>query len=209
MGQDKIVNTYTANGVKIQELRIDDAGDTLQTRNYLGPAVYTNDNLQFVTHGNGRVVPGACRLTLNHSVEFDGQRTFTAGTIRSTATMLDNSDIAYQAGTEITLNAGFNVELGAEFSADVVPCPPGEDWVYQYYLADHLGNNRVLFADMNGNGTVETNEILQENHYYAFGMEMAGDWQSNASGPEHRYRYNGMERSKFLDLYFTNGPLQI
>lgn len=112
-----------------------------------------------------------------------------------------NSDITYQAGSSIDLNPGFTVELGAEFSAEIVPCPPTGEWVYQYYLADHLGNNRILFADLDNDGSVDASEVLQENHYYAFGMEMDGDWQSTTEGPEQRYRYNGKEFSEELGLY--------
>ncbi|MFK8161088.1 MAG: FAD-dependent oxidoreductase, partial [Lewinella sp.] len=75
-------------------------------------------------------------------------------------------------------------------TADVTPCAGTAAWQYEYFLQDHLGNNRVLFADSDGNGDIEVDEILQENHYYAFGMAMEGEW---AAEPvfEQRYRYNG------------------
>lgn len=38
----------------------------------------------------------------------------------------------------------------------------------------------------------ETNEILQESHYYPFGMAMDGQWMSN-TGRENRYLYNDKE----------------
>jgi YD repeat-containing protein len=40
---------------------------------------------------------------------------------------------------------------------------------HEYMIADHLGNTRIVYADVNGNGTVEQSEILDENHYYAYG----------------------------------------
>jgi len=42
---------------------------------------------------------------------------------------------------------------------------------YEYTLKDHLGNGRVSFA---ANGTAI--QLLKENHYYPFGMEMKGAW---------------------------------
>ena len=44
----------------------------------------------------------------------------------------------------------------------------------EYFLADHLGNTRVVVTDNNG-----TPEIMQENHYYPFGMTMNGQNYSN------------------------------
>ena len=64
---------------------------------------------------------------------------------------------------------------------------------YEYALADHLGNQRVLFSDRDGNGFIDVNsELLQENHYYPFGLEMEGDWALNTN-KESAYLYNGKE----------------
>ena len=59
----------------------------------------------------------------------------------------------------------------------------GMKWQYEYTLRDHLGNSRVTFADLNGDGrislddpltTSEEGELLQENHYYPFGLNQQG-----------------------------------
>ena len=57
---------------------------------------------------------------------------------------------------------------------------------YEYFLSDHLGNTRVSFKE---NG--DTAMITQEDHYYPFGMTMAGLSYSN--GVENKYLYNGKE----------------
>jgi len=92
--------------------------------------------------------------------------------------------------------------------------------VPEYYLKDHLGNVRVVFSDLNENGylepfafdpawpilsdpmSYEPSELLQENHYYPFGMEMEGAWELSVSAPENKYTYGGKEmQSDFgLDL---------
>ena len=70
--------------------------------------------------------------------------------------------------------------------------------LYEYNLTDHLGNLRLSFADRNGDGDVDitsdpgTNEVLQEHHYYPFGMALEGDWVNNPV-KGNRYRYNGKE----------------
>jgi len=37
-----------------------------------------------------------------------------------------------------------------------------------------------------------TTQVLQENHYYHFGMEMEGAWTAQV-GTENKYQYNGKE----------------
>ncbi|MEM6737972.1 MAG: hypothetical protein AAF620_18080 [Bacteroidota bacterium] len=71
---------------------------------------------------------------------------------------------------------------------------------YGYNLTDHLGNVRVSFSDIDGNGAVDTStsEVLQVDNYYPFGMRMGG--LSYYSGIENRYRYNGKEYHQELNL---------
>ena len=42
-------------------------------------------------------------------------------------------------------------------------------------------------------------ELLQENHYYPFGMSMEGPWARN-EGQEQRYLFNGTERNEDFEL---------
>ena len=81
----------------------------------------------------------------------------------------------------------------------------GYEW--QYVLTDHLGNTRLMYADRNGNGIPEvtndqqTNEILQEVHYWPFGMKMTGPWLGSAgSDNQTRHQYNGIEHVTDFDL---------
>ena len=71
----------------------------------------------------------------------------------------------------------------------------------EYVYSDHLGNNRVLYADLNKDGRVDGSEILQENHYYPFGMNMEGPWCIDAvNTTKNHYQFNGIERFDDLDL---------
>ncbi len=68
----------------------------------------------------------------------------------------------------------------------IVPVTGGYD--YQYNLTDHLGNVREVFHPKS-DGTAE---LLQENHYYPFGLEMPGLGYVKQA-PESKYRFNGKE----------------
>ncbi|AEE51246.1 RHS repeat-associated core domain protein [Haliscomenobacter hydrossis DSM 1100] len=64
---------------------------------------------------------------------------------------------------------------------------------YEYAIRDHLGNTRLMFSDLDNLGTISSNEILQENHYYPFGMNMEGVWMNDAGSKDSKYLYNGKE----------------
>ncbi len=76
---------------------------------------------------------------------------------------------------------------------------------YEYNIRDHLGNTRLTFTDKDGDGTIEisddaeVSEVLQENHYYPFGMALGGQWMANA-GREDKYQYNGKEFNEDFGL---------
>jgi len=60
-----------------------------------------------------------------------------------------------------------------------------------------LGNIRLTYSDLNADGLITTpDEILEEMHYYPFGMMMEGSWM----GSSGQYGYNGIEYENFLDL---------
>jgi RHS repeat-associated protein len=67
----------------------------------------------------------------------------------------------------------------------------GYKFSQKYALRDHLGNTRLTFSDANNDGAVTQADIEQENHYYAFGLNMEGNW-NGAAGP-NKYQYNGKE----------------
>jgi RHS repeat-associated protein len=79
----------------------------------------------------------------------------------------------------------------------------------EYWHTDHLGNVRLAFADKNNNGRIEIEddpatpeddtEIMQENHYYPFGMNQMGPWYEVVT-PENKYQYNGKELNEELGL---------
>jgi RHS repeat-associated protein len=65
---------------------------------------------------------------------------------------------------------------------------------YEYSIKDHLGNTRLTFADLNDNKIVEVPEdILQEQHYYPFGLGMDYTWMNNTAINDTKYLYNGKE----------------
>jgi len=68
----------------------------------------------------------------------------------------------------------------------------GQDYRYEYNYKDHLGNVRLIFSDLDGNGKIKKEEIIQENHYYPFGGELNG-LNTTQVGPENHYKFNGNE----------------
>jgi RHS repeat-associated protein len=63
---------------------------------------------------------------------------------------------------------------------------------YQYNLTDHLGNVRVMIEK----GTATSSVAVQENEYYAFGLNVN---RSNTS-PDNKYLYNGKELQSDYNL---------
>jgi RHS repeat-associated protein len=89
------------------------------------------------------------------------------------------------------------------------PDPPKPQ--YEYTLRDHPGNGRVYISDKNGDGFIQVEEddmggspgyteIIQENHYYPFGLNMTGPWDSPQWQPGNAYQYNGKEWNEDLGL---------
>ncbi|MCX2682161.1 hypothetical protein OOZ15_19625 [Galbibacter sp. EGI 63066] len=77
----------------------------------------------------------------------------------------------------------------------------GYDYVYQY--KDHLGNVRLSYMDANNNGSVTTDEVIEESNYYPFGLQHKGygpGISSLGNDVAQRWKYNGIELEESLDL---------
>ncbi len=85
----------------------------------------------------------------------------------------------------------------------IVPDEKEGGYLFEYTISDHLGNARVSFADLDNNGVIDVQEIIQENHYYPFGMNMDGNWLSTF-GDENKYQYNGKELNSDLGLNWSD-----
>lgn len=75
-------------------------------------------------------------------------------------------------------------------------------WRYEYSISDHLGNTRLTFADKTPDGVIkiEDGEVLEEAHYYPFGLAMEGPWINDAAALDTRYKFNGIERVQDFGL---------
>jgi RHS repeat-associated protein len=95
----------------------------------------------------------------------------------------------------------FNSEEGyiePEFDASKPNTFVGFNYTYQY--KDHLGNIRLAYEDLDGNGSIDPlTEIKEENHYYPFGLKHKG-YNNGITGRNHQYGYGGKEEQSELGL---------
>ena len=72
---------------------------------------------------------------------------------------------------------------------------------HEYSLKDHLGNARVQFTtDNNNDGSPD---VLQENHYYPFGLNI-NPLSKSFSNPQNNYQYNGKELNTDFGLHWND-----
>lgn len=96
--------------------------------------------------------------------------------------------------------------IGTTVTLDFFPHAEGyvtgtNGYVFQH--KDHLGNVRMSFTDTNNDGTIQATEVLEENHYYPFGLKHSGyNGTVNSTNPLLKYKYNGKEFQNELNLNF-------
>ena len=74
-------------------------------------------------------------------------------------------------------------------------------YIYHYIYKDHLGNNRLIYADLDKNGEINpATEIVEENNYYPFGLKHKG--YNELPGNGYKYKYAGKEWNDELGLDF-------
>ena len=190
---------------------------------------YTYDGFgNMLTDGNKGISITYNHFNLPKSISFPGGNSITF-TYDATGIKLkkevsgsENYTLHYIGGIEYRKEGG-DPEIESIFHAEgrVVFDKTNKEEIkakYQFNLKDHLGNVRVVFSDLNENGYIEPynldpngkqepagyTEIIQENHYYPFGMVMEGEWENIINDPENHYLYNGKELNSDFGLDWSD-----
>jgi RHS repeat-associated protein len=76
----------------------------------------------------------------------------------------------------------------------------GSDWIYEYWIKDHLGNVRTTFRDSNGDNIIDYSDdaTTSAHNYYTFGMEWINP--ADTIQPRNLYRYNGKEMIEEMNV---------
>jgi RHS repeat-associated protein len=198
---NNLTYSYTTGGVRSNILRsVTDNGTVTESQ----ASTYTYNTMGSITGDTKKAVTGMAynELNLPATVPLTGKTLYyiydASGrklekTVKNGNTLLD--DRSYVSGIEYVGNI-------IEFVATPVGralAPTGglTTYGYEYQLTDHLGNVRVTFGDLNNNGILTNDEILQISDYYPFGRESNGF----ISGTVQRYKYNGKELQDDLNQY--------
>jgi len=73
---------------------------------------------------------------------------------------------------------------------------------YIFQFKDHLGNIRLSYGDSDKNGAVDTSEIIEESHYYPFGLKQKGYNYVQAGGNDlaQQWKFGGKQYQEELGL---------
>lgn len=159
---------------------------------YDGVGNMTTDNHKKITIAyNYLNLPAVITYTdgTNRKIEWTYDANGTKLTKVTSTNGVVNTTKNYVSGIEY---AGAN--LDAIYFAEGRLTPNGASFYYEYTVKDHLGNARISFR---ANGTAIS--ILQENHYYPFGLDMEGSWQAQ-TGTKNGYLYNSKELNEDFGL---------
>ena len=178
--------TYTYDGTNIHRVNsiADASGSTLGYPAASGSYTYDSNGNQ-ISDG----AKGFTAITYNHlnlptkftqgantiEIQYDAQGRKLKKILSSGTTKSYIGNIEYVGST---VEAIYHAEGRARNNAGT--------YVYEYVIKDHLGDTRVAFTNTSG-----TIALIQENHYYPFGMQQGG-WTAEPS-PTNAYKYNGKE----------------
>ena len=183
---------YDATGRKWQVREFTASDSLISSRAYLGSFEFEKNTLNLIRHPSGFIknLQSTEYQTGRQNGDIHG------ASIVSTQKITEGK---YKAENQITLLPGFEATAHDAFSAEIKPQSPQYQW--QYVLADHLGNVRVIFADKNNDGLIAQsvndtiNEILSIRNYSPFGLELGGSHKN--LDYQNPYRFGGKEHNNF------------
>ncbi len=231
---DNLSYTYTANTNRVHRIQdaVTTTGATARGFNPNGQGA-TNNAMTYDINGNLNKnnyknvstisynhlnLPTLITFSGNNSIEFlyDAAGTKLRKTVRTNGTVTYVQDylaggIEYRqngAGSKRAESVfhpeGRYFNVNAEVSTTI-------SWRREYNIKDHLGNTRVVITDRDADGVLDitgsaaTNEVLQEQHYYAFGLGFEGPWvQNDAASRDNKYLYNGKELNDDFGLNWND-----
>jgi RHS repeat-associated protein len=127
--------------------------------------------------------------------------TATGQKLRKVVTAANSTKTVYDYHNGVEYKNG---NLEAIYHAEGRVTKVGSDYSYEYALKDHLGNSRVFFSNRGARvNFIEADDILQESHYYAFGMAYDQYPWGNTTTP-NKYQYNGKELNDELGLNWAH-----
>ena len=85
-----------------------------------------------------------------------------------------------------------------------IPNTSNNGFLVEYHYKDHLGNTRLSFSDRDGSGDIDVaTEVLQQEHYYPYGMTFEGTNVSVIDG-KHQFLYTNKEVYDQFDLHWMD-----
>ncbi len=194
---NKLIYTYQGN----QLVSVSDAG----TQNITGTYTYDGNGNMVSDSRKGITITynymdlpdtikqGTSKLVFTYDAEGNKlyKQLITAGSVASQRHYIH--DVELTASTSIAFDG--KVESIVFDQGRIVNAGSG-NYQYEYFLQDHLGNNRVTFRP-NANGTLN---ITQVQNYYPFGSDMGDATMNYTASPQNLYKYNDKELQTELNL---------
>ena len=197
-----IDDLYIGNiGNKISSITWDNGGDYGGSSYVDYPGLSSANNLQFIYENNGNMMYDPYklmwlsynRLNLPEVINFGSNKkisyfyTASGQKVRQVVESAGTLTKVDYCGPFVYETIGTTRSLKYLITEEGRVVKNGANWIWEYDQTDHLGDVRTV---VRRNATTGLAELVQDNHYFPFGMLMS---DISTSSTDNRYRYNGKE----------------